>query len=361
MNTNSKIVDRAEAIAQVKALRAAGKVVGYTSGHFDLVHPGHVQYLEDARARCDFLVVGINSDASIRNLKGPGRPVNEEWDRQRVIAGLASVDLVFVFSEPNNNRNIELLIPSVYYKAGDYDLSRLSSKPLIEAQGGRVELIPLLAGRSSTSIFKKIEHVAHPSFAVETAVPSLSQAPAVFVDRDGTINELRDYLSDVSQFSIIPGALEGLKTLQNAGFRIVVTTNQPGIGLGYFTREDMYRIHSRMLQSASALGLLIDKIYFCPHSDAEKCNCRKPATGMIDRAVSELNIDRSRSFVIGDMTADLQFAVNARCTSILVKTGKGGTDKRFDVKPCFECASLAEAAAKIVLGEIRPVLPPPSN
>ena len=262
MGNRDKIVTREAAAKKVAEIKASGKSVGYTSGVFDLLHPGHVQYLEDARAKCDFLVVGVNSDLSVRTLKGPTRPICPEGDRVRVIAGLSSVDMVFIFGEQNNNQNITSLVPSVYFKAGDYDLDKLSSKPLIEAAGGRVELIPFLSGRSSSGIIEKIAHLSDPAFAAESVIAPPAAMPAVFMDRDGTINVLREYLSDVNLFELIPGVIEGMKLLQEAGFRLVVTTNQPGVGLGYFTREDVYRINSRFLSMVTREGIRIDKIYF---------------------------------------------------------------------------------------------------
>lgn len=348
MGNQEKIVTREEAARRVSELKAAGKVVGYTSGVFDILHPGHVQYLEDARARCDFLVVGINSDLSVRTLKGPTRPICGENDRARVIAGLASVDLVFIFGEQNNNENIKALLPSVYLKAGDYSAEKLSSAPLVEAAGGRVELVPFMSGRSSTSIIEKIAHLADPAFAPETVVSPPEPAPAVFMDRDGTINVLHEYMSEVEKFELLPGVVEAMKVMQAAGYRLVVITNQPGAGLGYFTREDIYRINSRFLSLVVREGVKIDKIYICPHSEAEKCDCRKPKPTMINRAISELNIIRSESFMVGDMTSDILCGKNAGCRTALVQTGKGGSDKRNQVEPDFVGADLRAVAEWIV-------------
>ena len=348
MEKTSKIVSRDVAAAKSLQLKAAGKLVGYTSGVFDLLHPGHVRYLEDARAQCDFLIVGLNSDLSVRHLKGPTRPICTESDRAVVVAGLTSVDLIFVFGEQNNNLNITQLSPAIYFKAGDYDKTKLSSAPLIESQGGRVELIPFLAERSSSSIIERIAHLADPAFAPEQLMPVPQPQAAVFLDRDGTINVLKDYMSEPDQFELIPGVIEGLRALQGAGFRLVVTTNQPGIGLGYFTREALYRVNSRFLGMMKSEKILIDKIYFCPHSEAELCGCRKPQPGMIDRACSEMNINRSESFVVGDMTSDIEFAKRAGCRSVLLGTGQAGLDKRYQVVPGFTAPSLREAADWIV-------------
>lgn len=348
MSKDVGIVTREQAAATVSQWRSEGKVVGYTSGVFDLIHPGHVQYLNDARSRCDYLVVGVNSDLSVRHLKGPTRPICSEQDRAAVIAGLKAVDLVFIFSEQNNNLNITELKPTVYYKAGDYDVSKLSSAPLIESIGGRVELVPFLAERSSSSIIERIAHISDPAFVPEKLVATPEAKPAVFLDRDGTINVLKDYLSDPEQFELLPGVCEALRALQQSGFRLIITTNQPGIGLGYFTREALYRVNSRFLGMMKREGIVIDKLYFCPHSEAEFCSCRKPKPGMIDRACSELNIVRKKSFVVGDMTSDIEFGKQATCRTILVATGQGGRDKRYSALPDYQAPSLREAADWVI-------------
>ena len=111
---------REAAVGLAQQYRAAGKRIGYTSGVFDILHAGHVEYLEYARSRVDVLFVGVNSDASVRANKGPQRPINSEQQRAAVLAGLRAVSHLFIFSERNNNVNIELLRPDLYIKAGDY-------------------------------------------------------------------------------------------------------------------------------------------------------------------------------------------------------------------------------------------------
>ena len=115
--------------------------------------------------------------------------------------------------------------------------------------------------------------------------------------------------------------------------------------MGYFTKEDFYRGNKEMLKQLSAAGIMVDKIYFCPHSKSEKCNCRKPEQELVQRAVSELGLDLSKCFVIGDMTTDIEFAKRAGCKSILVKTGAAGSDKLYNANPDFEAKDLREASA----------------
>ena len=348
---NEKIVTREEAATLRGACRAQGKRVGFTSGVFDILHPGHVAYLEQAKALVDILIVGLNSDSSVRANKGNSRPINAEQERAQVIAGLASVDHVFVFSERNNNTNVELLKPDLYIKAGDYSPEKLSSKQLVESYGGQVALVPFVEGRSTTGVIEKIQ-AAH--ISQEGPAVAYELRPAVFLDRDGTINEHIEYLSDPHGFAPIPGAFAAIKRLRDLGYRIVIITNQPGIGLGYFSKEDLYAVNREMMRLASSEGCSFDKIYFCPHSKADGCSCRKPKPYFIERATQELNIDLANSFVIGDMTSDVMLGQNAGVRTILVQTGRGGSDGIFQVTATHVAKNLADAAAWI---EQQPKLP----
>lgn len=140
-------------------LRREGKVVVSTNGCFDLLHVGHVRYLRQAHALGDVLIVGLNSDTSVRELKGAGRPLVAQDDRAEVLAALACVDYVAVFDELTPNRLISVLKPDVHCKGGDYATSR--GKPMPEAEivkeyGGRVEILPLQAGYSTTNLVGRI-------------------------------------------------------------------------------------------------------------------------------------------------------------------------------------------------------------
>lgn len=149
--------------AQLEAWRDAGHTVVFTNGVFDILHAGHVTYLEAARARGDVLVVGLNSDASVRVLgKGPERPINPEGDRKTVLEALRWVDLVVVFDAETPAELIEAVRPDVLVKGGDYNPSAPAGAPghivgseQVRMRGGRVEVIPLLPGRSTTNIIKK--------------------------------------------------------------------------------------------------------------------------------------------------------------------------------------------------------------
>ena len=146
----------AEAVAFVEHLRHTGKEIVFTNGVFDLLHPGHVRYLRDARREGDALVVAVNSDRSVRAIKGPSRPLNPEHERAEVLAALACVDAVVVFDEDNPADIINRLQPDVLVKGADWASDAIIGRETVEARGGRVVRIPLAEGYSTSAIIDRI-------------------------------------------------------------------------------------------------------------------------------------------------------------------------------------------------------------
>jgi D-beta-D-heptose 7-phosphate kinase/D-beta-D-heptose 1-phosphate adenosyltransferase len=147
----SSVVGHDEAASRIAAWKEQGLKVGFTNGCFDLLHRGHLYSLEQASRRVDRLVVGVNSDASTRGLKGPGRPIQDEATRAAVIAALRFVDLVVVFDDETPEALIRTLHPAVLFKGEDYKEDAVAGGDFVKANGGRVELLPLLAGHSTTA------------------------------------------------------------------------------------------------------------------------------------------------------------------------------------------------------------------
>ena len=147
--------------------------------------------------------------------------------------------------------------------------------------------------------------------------------PAVFLDRDGTIAEEVGYLNHASRFRMFPSVAGAVQRLNEAGYPVVVVTNQSGIGRGYFPESLVHEVNQLMTQQLSKSGAKIDAIYYCPHTSADNCNCRKPRTGMLERAAREHGLDLQRSFVVGDRYGDIELARNVRARGILVRTGYG--------------------------------------
>ncbi|HWH72485.1 MAG TPA: D-glycero-beta-D-manno-heptose 1-phosphate adenylyltransferase [Candidatus Sulfotelmatobacter sp.] len=158
MNFREKIIAWDQLPAWRQAMRASGKRLVVTNGCFDLLHLGHVTYLEQARNLGDALLLGVNGDEGVRQLKGPQRPVNAEADRAAVLAALASVDGVCIFAEKTASRFLTAAQPDIYVKGGDYTLDTINQEErrIVEQAGGKIVIIPFVPGKSTTGLLKKI-------------------------------------------------------------------------------------------------------------------------------------------------------------------------------------------------------------
>lgn len=183
---------------------------------------------------------------------------------------------------------------------------------------------------------------------------------AIFLDRDGTINKYVGFLRNIDDFKLIEGVSEAIKRINESGYLAIVITNQPVIARGEVTIDKLNEIHRKMETLLGLDGAYIDDIYYCPHHPDKgfegeieslkiKCDCRKPNTGLIDKAVLEHNIDLNKSYMIGDTTGDIKLAENAGIKGILLRTGEAGKDNKWDVKPDFTADNLKEALKYIKL------------
>jgi rfaE bifunctional protein nucleotidyltransferase chain/domain len=152
-----KIVDSAQIKNITEQLKADGKTIVFTNGCFDILHVGHVRYLNAARELGDCLLLGLNSDQSVRTLKGPTRPINTQDDRAEVLSALSAVDYVVIFEEPTAENLIDQIRPAIYVKGGDYNIKDLPESAIASQHGGQTILIPEVPGKSTSNIIKKIE------------------------------------------------------------------------------------------------------------------------------------------------------------------------------------------------------------
>ena len=349
---NPKIKSVNEITQLALELKKLGKTIGFTSGAFDILHAGHIDYLHKAKEKCDVLILALNSDESIKKYKDPNRPINTFARRAKVVASLEMVDYVFGFEETNNHLNIERLKPDFYIKAGDYTMDKLTSAPLVEKYGGKVIVIPIIEKTSTSETIKKLMQLEQLKKAecitesIELPKPT-EKVKVVFLDRDGTINKDVSYLHEPEKFVFEKNVPEGLRKIEDLGYKFVIITDQPGIGLGYFTKEEMYKVHGQMFRLLAPYNLKIDRIYFCPHSIEDNCNCRKPKTGLLEKAMNSYfkMIDLDNSFLIGDKTSDIRCGFDFGIKTILVKTGSAGKDNRYPkIKPSYVAEDLLDAA-----------------
>jgi D-glycero-D-manno-heptose 1,7-bisphosphate phosphatase len=160
---------------------------------------------------------------------------------------------------------------------------------------------------------------------------------AVFLDRDGTIVVLVDYLDDPDELVLIPGAAEAIRSFNEQGLKVVMITNQSALARGYFTEEVLDAVHEQLSRLLDKEHARIDAIYYCPHHPDDKCSCRKPEPGLILKATAEMGIDPSRSFMVGDKIADVKAGQSSGCKGILVLTGYGSGElalrEKWDAQP----------------------------
>jgi rfaE bifunctional protein nucleotidyltransferase chain/domain len=150
------VLAHADAVAFAERIRAAGQTVVFTNGVFDLLHPGHVRYLQDARALGGALIVGLNSDESVRRNKGPGRPINTEGERAEVLAALACVDAVVMFGEDTPAEIVRAIQPDILVKGADWPADQIVGRDTVEGRGGRVVRVELEQGYSTSTIIERI-------------------------------------------------------------------------------------------------------------------------------------------------------------------------------------------------------------
>lgn len=141
----------------IEEMKNSGKKVVFTNGCFDILHVGHLRYMNEAKKQGDFLVVGVNSDASVKRLKGESRPINNEIDRAEMLSGLKAVDITVIFEEDTPMELIDALKPSIHVKGGDYRKEDLPETPVVEKHGGEVRILNFVEGKSTTNIVNKIQ------------------------------------------------------------------------------------------------------------------------------------------------------------------------------------------------------------
>jgi D-glycero-D-manno-heptose 1,7-bisphosphate phosphatase len=167
----------------------------------------------------------------------------------------------------------------------------------------------------------------------------------VILDRDGTINIHKNYISDPDEIELIPGAAEGLRLMKKLGLGLIVITNQSAVGRGYFDLTRLDEINRRLIDLLYAENILLDGIYYCPHTPEDQCDCRKPRPALVEKAAAELGFNPSASFVIGDNICDIELGQNIEATTILVRSGYGDSIARNGViTPDFIAVDLVSAA-----------------
>jgi rfaE bifunctional protein nucleotidyltransferase chain/domain len=276
-----------------------------TNGVFDVLHRGHVSYLHRAAKLGASLLVAVNSDSSARMLgKGPDRPLNVAEDRAYVLAGLRSVDLLTFFDTRTPVDLIRAIRPDIYVKGGDYDMETLEETRVVRSWGGQSVAIPFVVGFSTTALVQRIRQPAQSKLR-----------KAIFLDRDGVINKDKAYVHRWEDFEFVPGAIDGMLRLQEAGYALVIVTNQSGLARGYYTEAQYQTLTISLREELARQGVKLDGVYHCAHHPkgtvpalSIDCDCRKPAPGMLLQAARELGLSLSDSLLVGDKASDIEAA-----------------------------------------------------
>jgi rfaE bifunctional protein nucleotidyltransferase chain/domain len=315
-------------------LKKQGRTVASFNGSFDILHIGHVMSLKEAKSKGDVLIVLLNSDTSIKSYKGPTRPIVPQAERAEILSSLASVDYVAIFDEINPISILDKIKPDIHCNGSDWG-KHCIEREIVEQNGGKIHVLKWHQGFSTTGLINKI---------LETS--SMPPVRAVFIDRDGTINDNKNgYVHSIEDFEFLPKTIRALRELSKTNYKIIIVTNQSGIGKGYYQEDHVKQLHRWLLKTLKDKGIRIDKIYYCPHTPEDDCACRKPKIGMLIEAVRDFGISLSDSWIIGDDPKDVMMGRIAN-----VKTIKLGSrmPRRLKLEPNSYSYDL-KAAVDVVL------------
>jgi len=318
-------------------LKKQGKRIVTYNGSFDVLHVGHIKSIQEAKAQGDILIILLNSDASIRIYKGPNRPIVSQRERIIMIAAIDAVDYVSVFNDINPKKVLARIKPNVHCNGSDWGRSCIERK-VVEENGGRICILRWERGHSTTDLIKKILDVYRQ--------PAIK---AVFLDRDGTVNlNKKGYVHKIADFEFVPHVFDALKKLSKTDYKIIIVTNQSGIGRRYYTQEDFEKLNAWILEEFSKKKIRIDRVYYCHHTLKDRCGCRKPNVGMFIQAVKDFGISLNNSWFIGDNKTDMIAGREAN-----VKTIKLGErmPKALKLQPHYYAKDLQQAADIILNNE----------
>lgn len=324
-----KIKSQKQIVRIANFYRKRGKKIVTFNGSFDILHFGHIRALEEAKSQGDILIILLNSDRSVASYKGPYRPIIPQDYRAKVLAALSCVDYITIFHEINPIFIVSQIKPNIHCNGSDWGRNCIE-RGVVESNGGRIHVLKWYKGFSTSDVISKI--------LKKYAQPTIK---AVFLDRDGTINDNRmGYTSTIKNFIFLPLVKQALNKLSKTDYKIIITTNQSGIGRGFFKVSDLLKLHAWMQKEFREQNIRLDKIYYCPHRPQDNCRCRKPKLGMLLDAVKDFRISLNDGWLIGDDDKDVVLGRSAN-----VKTIKLGKKVAADLKlqPNFYARDLMEA------------------
>ncbi len=331
---NNLIATEKDLLSTIKTIRKNNQTIVTYNGSFDLLHIGHIRSIHEAKQQGDILIVLLNSDNSVKKYKGSSRPIIGENDRAEMLLSLKDVDYVYIFDAINPKSILELIKPTVHCNGSDWGKDCVE-KDVVEKNGGSVHVLSWNEGSSTSNLIAKI-----------ISANKIPPKKAVFIDRDGTINDNKNgYVHTKEEFSLLPGVETALKALGASDFLIIIITNQSGISRGMYTEEEYVLFEKWFMSEMERRKIRIDKIYHCPHGSFDNCSCRKPGSGMLFQAVTDFDISLNDSWMIGDSEVDIILG-----REVNTKTIKLGTpmSKSTNLEPNYYANSLTDAIALIL-------------
>lgn len=321
-------------------LRQQGKKVVVMNGSYDILHAGHITSFEAAKSHGDVLIVLVNSDNSIKLYKGQNHPFNSEKDRVKLLSALSVVDYVVVFDELTPNVALSVIKPSIYCLASEWGKGSISDAT-VKVHGGKIVILKHVDGLSTSGLVKKIIKQAQ-----------RPMVRAVFLDRDGTINRNNpEHVHKIEDFKFLPGVISGLKRIAHTDYKMIILTNQAGIGRGYYTVKEFKKLDTWMKNYLKKQGIKIAKTYYCPHHPEKglgkykkNCDCRKPGIGNILKAAREFGINLSKSWLIGDDVKDILAGRAANVKTIFVGKGNKAEFSKYSILPNYFAKNFFRAA-----------------
>lgn len=324
-----KIKSNEEIIKIVTKIKNQDKTIVTFNGSFDILHIGHIRSLEEAKSKGDVLIVLLNSDKSIKAYKGPNRPIIPQDARAETLAAIDYVDYITLFDEINPISILERIKPHIHCNGSDWGKDCIE-REVVEKNGGKIHVLKWQESFSTTNLIKKI--------ITSYTLPS---AKAIFLDRDGTINDNGNgYIHKIEDFKFLPGVIDALQMLSKTEYKLIIITNQSGIGRGMYSEADFSELNDWFLTIVKNYGIRIDKVYYCPHAPEEGCLCRKPSIGMLIKASEEFSLSLNDSWVIGDDPKDIIMARTANVKSIKIGSKM---PRKLKLQPNYYVKDLYEA------------------
>ena len=309
-----KRLTQKQASALSRKAKEHGKVVVTINGSYDLVHAGHIFAFNEAKKQGDVLIVGLNSDRSVRSYKHGMGPIIDQEGRAILLESLEMIDHIVIFDEPDPIEFIRAIAPDVHCNAASYGKDCVEAG-IVKQVGGRLHMIPDDIGGnmkySSSNIADRIYERHKP------------KQKFVIFDRDGVLNVDVGYTHKIDDFVVPKNTVEGIRLFRDAGYKFIIITNQSGMARGMYGRSEFDKFMQNLEQYYESEGIRFESTYHCPHHPkiTGDCDCRKPAAGMFRKAIKEHNIDLEESISIGDSHRDTEAAKKAGIgTTVLLLT-----------------------------------------